>query len=1037
MPIHDAIRQRLQPVAASVTSNRIMLYAFFSTCAMLGAIANACINQSNFYSVMIHLSRSGRSVLILANFGFLATLFVGRVLQRIFFGPLQPREVERLYDQTWMFVTESLLAFTIFRDEFDIPFVLMFGFLLFVKCFHWLMADRVESMDQVTYPGPPVLFHIRMNALMFTLSAIDFFMFMVAVDTTLNNGVGGMVLFATEYAILMASSLNAMARYSLNNLDYRRASTRGGENAAPWEHKSMYVFYIELATDFLKLATYLTFFTIILTFYGLPLNIIRDVYLTARSFISRLRALVRYHNATRDMERRYPTATEEELAAMSDRTCIICREELASAAANVEGQAAGDNAAVPPPLPPQDGPNMTPKKLPCGHVFHFQCLRSWLERQQSCPTCRRTVLETDHPNRNANQQQNARGQQGNGAGRAAPPQPGAAPQPFQFQPGQAPQQQQDQNYLLRIARRALGIAGQPPLVPGQFPNGFGPQNMPFGGPPPPPGYYYNPYYPYPPPPPQPQQLHAAPIVRGFYGPGGVWYPWALEQGQGQDQNPPPAPTPSAAQAQPHSQPPPAPGAVPVSMPLAPGAVPPLLPATVTPTTVTQPAASTSSAPASGESVSSVSSISSTDASEDEENKTPSGSSTVADAATPRDAAAQAALRRLGSLPGSSSKSSSAVTTASRTTSAISSAVEVRPSTTVRPTPTSSVSATNTSTTSATAISQVTSPQAQPTPTSVTAPTSNVPAPSSTTSPPSTSTTTNTRAPALLPLHDTSRPVGAQGFNYIHPQHMTNPYMNPNVPYAWRPSTASARPTPSAGSTGHPRPSPYPSAAHAHSQRGGSTSAAAALARFRPNLSTLPSTLTDEQLARLDRVTRDAIDERLRVLEGVSTAVHRCIEELTRVRSVLPPGTVGSALSGVPMGQPAPPGAVNTPAATAATAAAPVTPSTPSATTIVDPGVPATSPIASPTNADVPTMFTSPPPPFTDPTSPAPPFPVASGPTITVSPPPPQSEPTEPPTGSGSDRREEKRREEPSAEEASAEEETYEEASAGPLVDLSE
>lgn len=138
--------------------------------------------------------------------------------------------------------------------------------------------------------------------------------------------------------------------------------------------------------DFLKLATYLTFFLIILTFYGLPLNIIRDVYLTARSFITRLRALVRYHNATRDMDRRYPNATEAELSEMSDRTCIICREELVAhapapaPAAQVEGQPAN-------PAPVQaDGPNMTPKKLPCGHIFHFQCLRSWLERQQSCPT---------------------------------------------------------------------------------------------------------------------------------------------------------------------------------------------------------------------------------------------------------------------------------------------------------------------------------------------------------------------------------------------------------------------------------------------------------------------------------------------------------------------------------------------------------------------------------------------------------------------------------------------------------------------------
>lgn len=48
-----------------------------------------------------------------------------------------------------MFVTESLLAFTIFRDDFDIPFVIMFGFLLFVKCFHWLMADRVESVREI------------------------------------------------------------------------------------------------------------------------------------------------------------------------------------------------------------------------------------------------------------------------------------------------------------------------------------------------------------------------------------------------------------------------------------------------------------------------------------------------------------------------------------------------------------------------------------------------------------------------------------------------------------------------------------------------------------------------------------------------------------------------------------------------------------------------------------------------------------------------------------------------------------------------
>lgn len=122
--------------------------------------------------------------------------------------------------------------------------------------------------------------------------------------------------------------------------------------------------------DFMKLLTYLLFFSLIIVKHGLPLNMIRDVYITARSFVTRFRALTRYLSATRDMDRRYPNATEAELNDMSDRTCIICRDEL----------------ALRDPRAQQAGPNTTPKKLPCGHIFHFNCLRSWLERQQSCPT---------------------------------------------------------------------------------------------------------------------------------------------------------------------------------------------------------------------------------------------------------------------------------------------------------------------------------------------------------------------------------------------------------------------------------------------------------------------------------------------------------------------------------------------------------------------------------------------------------------------------------------------------------------------------
>src|SRR5436853_6947662 len=125
-----------------------------------------------------------------------------------------------------------------------------------------------------------------------------------------------------------------------------------------------------MCVDFLKLVVYLSFFFILLVFYGLPIHIMRDVFLTCRSFFKRISDFVKYRTATRDMNERYPDATAEEIA--REDTCIICREEM-----RPYELANGGNA------PEQDARNavaerMRPKKLPCGHILHFACLRSWL-----------------------------------------------------------------------------------------------------------------------------------------------------------------------------------------------------------------------------------------------------------------------------------------------------------------------------------------------------------------------------------------------------------------------------------------------------------------------------------------------------------------------------------------------------------------------------------------------------------------------------------------------------------------------------------
>ncbi len=106
----------------------------------------------------------------------------------------------------------------------------------------------------------------------------------------------------------------------------------------------------------------------------------------------------------------YPDATAEELAA-TDNICIICREEM---------------------LAPST------KKLPCNHIFHKSCLRSWFQRQQTCPTCRLDILRAPVPGGTGQRDQQRPGGQHAQQQRAGQH---AQAQQAGVQPQQQPQQQ--------------------------------------------------------------------------------------------------------------------------------------------------------------------------------------------------------------------------------------------------------------------------------------------------------------------------------------------------------------------------------------------------------------------------------------------------------------------------------------------------------------------------------------------------------------------------------------------------------------------
>ena len=123
-------------------------------------------------------------------------------------------------ERGWYALTETCLAFTVFRDDFSARFVAQFTLLLFMKGFHWLGEDRADYMERS--PIITALFHIRMMstfcvcqredcwlhiALMGMLTMVDSYFISHAYFTTLLKGASSQIVFGFEVRNVFAEKL--------------------------------------------------------------------------------------------------------------------------------------------------------------------------------------------------------------------------------------------------------------------------------------------------------------------------------------------------------------------------------------------------------------------------------------------------------------------------------------------------------------------------------------------------------------------------------------------------------------------------------------------------------------------------------------------------------------------------------------------------------------------------------------------------------------------------------------------------------------
>ncbi|KAL4101403.1 hypothetical protein PRIC1_005155 [Phytophthora ramorum] len=332
---------------------KFWLYSSASLVACVGLLWYTYVTRQQFYPSVIYLVTSKVSVLVLGNAGLVLTTLFGRLLKTFFLGTLRDAEVELLHENVRYAVTETCLALTIFREEISFHVMVLFTALVFLKIFHWLSQARIEFIEQTDTISR--LTHVRLVGLMTMLAAVDMGFVVWCTLKVMEMGPSVFILFGFEFLILLVTIVATFLRYVLYVVDSRMDGA--------WTNKFTYLFYLELVSEVTKLVVYLVFFMLIFTYYGMPLHIVRDLWISIKNLQRRIASYFRYRKITAHLNERFPNPTEEELQE-TDRTCIICREEMTPDAC---------------------------KKLPCSHIFHVDCLKMWVQRQQTCPTCRSTI----------------------------------------------------------------------------------------------------------------------------------------------------------------------------------------------------------------------------------------------------------------------------------------------------------------------------------------------------------------------------------------------------------------------------------------------------------------------------------------------------------------------------------------------------------------------------------------------------------------------------------------------------------------------
>lgn len=325
--------------------------------------------DSYFWNMVYVMTTEAWCVWTMVNTAYCCLILLGKLVQKVVFGELRVSEQQHLKDKFWNFLFyKFIFIFGVMNVQTMEEVVLWVAWFTVLGFFHLLTQLSKDRFEYVSFsPTTPRIIHIKLLSLLCVIVLSCCGLLFVSVMTGFTMGITIFAFMAAECVLLALRTLYVVARYCLHLIDMNLEGV--------WENRATYVYYTELifelaalSIDFGHHVHMLLWGNILLSMASLV--ICMQLRYLFYEFQRRIKRHQNYRRVVKNMEQRFSMATLEEINA-NDDDCAVCWEKLETA-----------------------------RKLPCGHLFHNSCLRSWLEQDTSCPTCRKSL--SDRPSTDSN-----------------------------------------------------------------------------------------------------------------------------------------------------------------------------------------------------------------------------------------------------------------------------------------------------------------------------------------------------------------------------------------------------------------------------------------------------------------------------------------------------------------------------------------------------------------------------------------------------------------------------------------------------------